>query len=186
MEAVLGALDGPRDRALFVLGLCSGFRITELLSLTLGDVAPLGHISDQVSVRRKNMKKKRAGRTVVLHQWAKEVIGIWIDCLRALGHIDPKTFLFLSRQGQNQAIGRTMAWNVLTSAYRKVGLSGKLGCHALRKTYCGNVHEALGHDLIKTQAAMDHADLNSTVCYLSFKREDIDRAILGLYKSKRK
>ena len=179
VKAVLKALVGPRDRALFVLGIRSGFRISELLSLTLRDVAPLGPVLVAVAVKRRNMKGKEAGRTVPLHQEARRHLRTWIGRLRGLGHTAPETFVFRSRKGGNRAIDAIQAWRRLTAAYRTAGLAGRLGSHAMRKTFANRVYERLHHDLVKTQQAMGHKDVNSTVAYLSFKQEDIDAAILG-------
>jgi integrase len=59
-----GGTYAARDRALFILGLKSGFRISELLSLRVGDVLQHGRLVDQVTVRRAHMKQQTEGRTV--------------------------------------------------------------------------------------------------------------------------
>jgi hypothetical protein len=46
------------DRALFVLGVKMGFRISELLSLTVGDVWQHGCFVDYVAIQRRHMKQK--------------------------------------------------------------------------------------------------------------------------------
>ena len=53
------------------------------------------------------------------------------------------------------------------------------GTHCLRKTFANNVHKALGGDLFRTSKAMRHSSPLSTLRYLSFKQEEIDRAILS-------
>lgn len=65
------------DKALFVTGVKSGFRISELLRLTVGDVYDHGRIVERVTVQRRHMKKKTEGRTVVLHPRARDAIGTW-------------------------------------------------------------------------------------------------------------
>ncbi len=183
VEAVLAAFDGPyaaRDRALFLLGVKSGFRISELLSLRLLDVMRAGRLLDRVSVARKNMKKKVEGRSVLLHPQAKEVLGVWIEQLRGNGYMTSDTFVFQSRKGRNAAMSRVQAYRVLQEAYERAGVAGNTGTHSMRKTFANNVHEKLGRDLLKTQKALGHKNINSTVSYLSFKQEEIDEAILGL------
>lgn len=69
----LGAF-AARDYALFILGIKSGFRSSEILSLKLGDVFYNGKIQDRVYVRRKHMKGRNEGRCVVLHPAAKTSI----------------------------------------------------------------------------------------------------------------
>ena len=183
VEAVLAAFDGPyadRDRALFLLGVKSGFRISELLSLRLLDILRAGRLLDRVSVARRNMKKKVEGRSVLLHPGAKEALSVWIEQLRANGYMTSDTFVFQSRKGRNAAMSRVQAYRVLQEAYERAGVEGHTGTHSMRKTFANNVHEKLGRDILKTQKALGHKNINSTVSYLSFREEEIDEAILGL------
>jgi len=55
----------------------------------------------------------------------------------------------------------------------------KGGTHAMRKTIANRVYHQLNHDLVKTQRAMGHKNINSTVAYLSFVEDEIDQAILA-------
>jgi site-specific recombinase XerD len=50
----------------------------------------------------------------------------------------------------------------------------------MRKTFANRVHVLLGRDLVKTQRALGHKNINSTVCYLSFLEDEIDAATLAL------
>lgn len=168
-----------RNLALFILGVRSGFRISELLSLTLGDVYQNGKVVDRVSVARRNMKKKTEGRTVKLHAEAKTALERWIPELVKRHGFEPEGFLFRSREGGNRPINRRQAWRILTSAYEKCGATGKLGTHAMRKTFAKRVHEKGGRDLVKTQKALGHRNINSTVSYLSFDEKEIDDIILA-------
>ena len=169
-----------RDRALFVLGTKSGFRISELLSLRIGDVIQSNRVVDRVTVRRANMKKKLEGRTVLLHPDAKAALAAWIDRLRTLGYMAADDFVFQSRNGANRPIGKVQAWKIIHRTAVTAGLTGKIGTHTLRKTFANAVYEKLGRDLVRTQKALGHRNINSTVSYLSFREEDIDAAILAL------
>lgn len=169
-----------RDRALFLLGVRSGFRVSELLSVRVQDVLDsTGAVLDRVYVERCNMKGRTCGRAVVLHPEARAAIGVWISELREAGALQAAAPLFVSRKGEAHSIGRVQAWRVLRLAYDHAGISGKLGTHAMRKTFASRVYELLGHDLVKTQRALGHASINSTVAYLSFAESDIDAAILA-------
>ena len=63
--------DAARDRALFVLGVKSGFRISEMLGLQVRDLLHRGRVTERVTVRRRLMKGRREGRTVLLHPEAQ-------------------------------------------------------------------------------------------------------------------
>lgn len=167
-----------RDQALFLLGVKSGFRISELLSLRLADVLQAGRLVDRVTVPRRHMKKKLEGRTVLLHPEAREVLSVWIEELKAAGYMTADAFVFQSRKGRNRPISRVQAWHVLAKAYQSNRLTGKLGTHSMRKTFANRIYDRLDHDLVKTQKALGHKNINSTVQYLSFREEEIDQAIL--------
>ena len=183
VEQTLQALSGlyaSRDRALFLLGVRSGFRISELLSLRLLDVCPRGKIVDRVTVARRHMKKKVEGRTLLLHPEAREALEVWLSELRELGYMTSDVWVFQSRKGRNQAMSRVQAYRILHAAFERVGIEGTLGTHSMRKTFANRMYERLDHDLLKTQKALGHKNINSTVSYLSFRQEEIDEAILGM------
>lgn len=171
---------GHRDRALFLLGVAAGFRISELLSLRVGDVEQHGRVVEAVSVARRNMKGSKAGRTVPLAPIAREAVASWLAVLRTDCPLLPKDGpLFASRKGGT--ISRVQAWRTLSRAYAVAGMTGKLGTHAMRKTFAGRVYDALGRDLVRTQAALGHRSVNSTVSYLSFAQSEVNAAILGVW-----
>lgn len=168
-----------RDKALFVLGCKTGFRISELLSLKVKDVFQYDEIVDRITVKRSSMKKKTAGRTVLLNEQAKKVLLPWVLQLA------PNDFLFRAHkdapnQVEGAPISRIQAWRLLNVKFKELNLTGKLGTHCMRKSYATKMYDLLDGDLVKTQKAMGHVSINSTVSYLSFREEDIDEAILKL------
>jgi len=70
-----------RDRALFILGLNTGFRISELLALNVGDVWDGERIRPQVKVTREKLKGGRgmrrkgiSSRTVPVNEAATQAL----------------------------------------------------------------------------------------------------------------
>ncbi len=169
-----------RDRALFLLGVKSGFRISELLSLRTRALIQGGRIADRVTVQRRHMKKKTEGRTVLLHPVAKAALAAWIDDASKELRFGPDSFVFQSRKGENRPITRVQFYRILANAFTRNGISGRLGTHSMRKSFANKIYDRLGGDLAKTQRALGHRNVNSTVQYLSFKEEEIDAAILAI------
>ena len=172
------------------MGHCTEFRISELLSLTVADVLKHGKIVDPLSVQRQHMKGGQAGKTsgraVALHPEARAALSVWLERLTKMlkGTLDPATPVFCSRvrdksTGLRRHISREQAWRILKEAFNSNELAGKLGTHAMRKTFCNRMYDKLNHDLVKTQRAMGHANINSTVQYLPFREEEIDAAVLA-------
>jgi site-specific recombinase XerD len=165
-----------RNRALVTLGVRSGLRVSELLALKVGQVWDGTKVEDGFYVQRKATKGKHAGASLIMHPDATTALTRWIKT----GAVSrpPNEFLFRSQQG-NGRLNRRSAWKVLHRAFRQAGVSGMLGTHCMRKTFANNVHQALGGDLFRTAKAMRHSSPLTTLKYLSFKQEEIDRAILA-------
>jgi integrase len=76
---------------------------------------------------------------------------------------------------------RLQAWRILQAAYEACGLAGKLGTHAIRKTSAHGIYEKVAHDLVKTQRALRHVNINSKVAYLGYQADaEVANAILSL------
>ena len=167
-----------RDRALVTLGVRTGLRISELLALKVGQVWDGKSTVARFYVARQATKGKHAGASIVLHPDAARALTLWIKAGGLAA--SPASYLFPSQKGAGRRLGRKSAWEILHPAFQKAGVMGMAGTHCLRKTFATNVHKALGGDLFRTSKAMRHSSPLTTLRYLSFKQEEIDRAILAI------
>lgn len=174
VQAVLAQLEHPRDRALFILGLRTGFRISELLSLTINDVFDGTQIRDRVRILKANLKGKSQSREVVLHPQAREALAVIV---RRRYHL-PGEALFQSRTGYG-AISRVQAHRILKAAYAKANVTGRVATHTMRKTFAHKVYNALKHDLVATKDALGHSSILNTIKYLAPNQSAIDSAVLS-------
>jgi integrase len=164
--AVLGSLKNARNRCLFLIGIKCGYRISEILSLTVENCTQHGKIKESITVTRANMKGKIRSRTVILHEDVKKaLVEMGVLNMNATDRLFP--------------IGRTQAFRIFKSVFNKEKLVGKVTTHSARKTFAKKIYHALKKDLIGTQKALGHASMNSTVSYLSFEQSEIDNAIKG-------
>lgn len=182
---LLEAMEGKfavRDRALAALLQFTGFRISEVLSLSIGDVWKHDRVTDFVSVRRKNMKKKTVGRTVVLVAPAKRYLEAWIRVIQAEGlSPSPEAALFQSRKGRRQAITYRQAQRIVEVACEKAEISGPIGTHSFRKAFASKVWEASGHDLLVVQQSLGHGSVESTRHYLATTAEAANAVIVKMF-----
>ena len=164
-----------RNRALVILGVRSGLRISELLSLKVEHVfdgrAPL----PRFYLARQSTKGRRAGASIVLHPDAAAALVQWIDAA-GLGIED---YLFPSQKRKDQSLDRRSAWRLLNRAFRSAGVHGMAGSHCMRKTFAKNVYKILKGDLFRTSQAMRHTSVVTTLRHLSFEQSEIDQAILA-------
>lgn len=177
-----------RNQTLFILGLNTGFRISELLSLKIGDVLPYTKITDYLTVKRENMKGKHSGRTVILNEITKQYLSNYLGNFEDIYGVIPtkELYLFKSQKSENKPISTRQGLNVLNRVYQDNELTGKLATHSMRKTFAKNIHEALGEDITKTQISLGHRDISSTQHYLSFNHVEINDAIKNLNLGKKK
>jgi integrase len=156
-----------RDATWFQLGLKTGFRISELLSIKLADLFEYGTLKTELLVARKNMKGKKRGRVVPL---SVEAQGILMDYIHTL----PKdqTFLFESNRGQ---LSRSQAWRGIKAAVEKAGLKGKIATHSPRKTLANRAYKASDKDLALVQRILGHSSIQSTIAYLNVEPENLNK-----------
>lgn len=178
--------DAIRDKTIFILGVTSGFRISELLTLRFRDVLANRRVRRVIEVKRRNMKQRRESRQVRINKQAQLSILSLIKHMQSFGTWSLDTYLFKSRKGRNSPITRQQAYYVLMAAFNKAGVTGKLGTHSMRKTFGNNIYDymlklsAEGKAIDpfrETAKALGHKDLSNTERYLSFRDEHLTAAI---------
>ncbi len=173
---IVKMLHNDRDRCLFILGVKTGFRISELLSLKVSDVTDkLGlsqtmicDINDSITVSRKDMKGKRQSRTVPLHKEAKAYLITYIKTL-------PVQY---EKQHRLFPISRIQAYRIIRNAALSCNIRGVVSTHSMRKTF-GQAVYTRTNNIVAAQRALGHASLSSTTHYLSVGQDEVDEAILA-------
>ena len=104
----------------------SGYRVSELLSIKVGDVFQHGQFRTHVVVEAKNMKGKKKSRAVVIHSAAKEAIAAYFAEYEAQWgrSMTPEMYLFRSQQGVNRAMSRTQIAKIMHDIYDSHKLTG--------------------------------------------------------------
>lgn len=179
--AVLNATPRIREKALLTLGFCTGYRISEILSLTLADVVTNGRLHSHITVKACNTKTK-TGRSVFLNNTARAALGELVESMK---HLPSDTPLFLSRksdsEGKAKAITRQQAHGIIKRHFAAIGEYGNVSTHSLRKTFAAEIYQATGK-IELVQLALGHKAITSTMSYLSFDTRAIDRAISELFE----
>ena len=177
-----------RDRCMAVMIRRGGFRISELLCLTLGDVVDQGQVLPVIYIAKRHTKRKRAGYRRDLHWEAREALTEWIDVLFEAGWQTREVCLFHSLGRVNRPISRQHAWKVINRAAKRwdgARLAGPIGPHSLRKSWGCDIFEASGKNLRAAQEALRHTSPETTSRYLPIASEELSRLILGQAARKR-
>lgn len=179
VHLALSCLQGKhsaRDRALFVLGLNTGFRISELLSLNIGDVYQYGHVVTRITVQRKNMKGKAQSRSMPVNPAARGALSEYVQLLVDNGYSVDTPLFFVWYRGLRR-MTRKQAWATLHNLFTTAQLDGCLGTHTMRKTFARVMFAAVNYRIEKLQKLLGHKWLNTTVQYIANIDEGLDDAV---------
>ena len=156
------------------MGIATGLRISEIISLQVKSVFEHGHVADRVTVAKKNMKGKTQGRSIILNDRAKQAISKLIK----EESLTEDMYLFTSKKGGH--ITRKQAWRILSDSYDALKLPGKVSTHSMRKSLAQRVWIASGKDIRKTQVSLGHASVNSTISYIGIDSNEVDELVLSI------
>ncbi|PGB24794.1 site-specific integrase [Bacillus toyonensis] len=155
------ALTGkPRDLLLFIFGINSALRISDVLKLKVGDVRG----KESISLKE---TKTRKSKRFHLNDSIKKAVTDLIPTTA-----DDNDWLFPSRKG-DKAITRVQAYRILNAAADRAGLNIEIGTHTLRKTFAFHAYKN-GTDLALLQTILNHSSQRETLVYLCIEQKQID------------
>ena len=156
-----------RNRGLFMLGVSTGGRISELLSLTVGDVYQNQKPVTDLLFDRSIVKGGEVSRAVPVNSDGRRAISdliAWHE--EKYNTIAPSRPLFPSRNKNGSvAMNRQTAHEMLKKAFQAAGLNGKLATHSLRKSFAQRVYEESG-DIYLVQELLGHRNVSTTQKYI--------------------
>ena len=161
-----------RDLLLFVTGINTALRISDLLPLKIGDfLDERGQIKRRFWIREKKRGKRHE---VVINNSIRETLQEHLEAYPGIAS-DPERFVFFSTQSPTYAepIKRGQAWKVITNICRDVGLTGNYGTHTLRKTW-GYHARMQGVDLALIMHKLNHSSLAYTKRYLGITDNELE------------
>ncbi|ASK14454.1 TPA: site-specific integrase [Bacillus cereus] len=150
----------PRDLLLFIFGINSALRISDILKLKVGDV------SGKESISLKETKTRKSKRFHLNASIKKAVVELIPPTA------DDNDWLFPSRKG-DKAISRIQAYRILNTAADRAGLNIEIGTHTLRKTFAFHAYKN-GTDLALLQTILNHSSQRETLVYLCIEQKQID------------
>jgi integrase len=160
----------PRDLALFVIGINTNLRASDLVQLTAGQVRHCTSPGCEIEITEKKTGKVRR---ITLNKAAVEAVQNLLKA-NCLSNNDP---LFKSQRGQ--ALTVSSIHRLVKSWCRDIGLKGNYGSHTLRKTFGYHARQA-GVSLPILVELFNHASQKQTMTYLGIQPEEIKDAYLAL------
>lgn len=147
---------------LFMMGINTGLRISDLLPLKVEDLKGKKHI---VIIEKKTGKEKR----FLINPMLKKEIDKFIEGKQE------HQYLFESNRGYDHPISRIQAYRVLNAASKKCDLN-EIGTHTLRKTF-GYWHYQIYKDVAILQDIFNHSSPSITLRYIGINQDIKDQTI---------
>ena len=182
IRLVSACFDGTfeaRNRGLFMLGVSTGGRISELLSLQIGDVWQNGSAVTDLLFDKSIVKGGEVSRAVPVNRDGRLAIDALV-AWHAEQYQDTQASrpLFPSRNGQGnpQRISRRTAHDVLKKAFEDAGLNGHLATHSMRKSFAQRLYDRTG-DIFAVQEMLGHKAVSTTQKYLGVNYASVREAV---------
>lgn len=169
-----GTLRGLRDRAMLSLMYAAGLRVSELVSLTLGDIDRARGI---VSALGKGKKR----RLVPLGEVALDHLSAYLEARgaaeansRESGKLTKSSsWLFPSPRGGK--LTRQAFWKIVGKSGRSAGLRSHVHPHQLRHSFATHLLSG-GADLRSVQTLLGHANVATTEIYTHVSQDRVRQA----------
>ena len=164
-----------RNRSLLMLGVSVGGRISEMLALIIGDVWQNGRPVKDLLFLKGIVKGRESARMVPVNENGQKAIADLIQWHRQkFGTLDLSRPLFVSRK--RGRLDRTQAHRVLSAAYQKASLNGKLATHSLRKSFAQRIYDATS-DIYLVKELLGHKEVETTREYLGVSYQKMQKAV---------
>ncbi|MGS2776972.1 tyrosine-type recombinase/integrase [Robertmurraya sp. GLU-23] len=158
MKWALKRFCSNRDYILFLTGINTGLRISDLLKLKVKDL-------------------KRKKRIMILEGKTKKARSIQLDNIyreiqEYIKTLDDSEWLFPSRKG-DKPITVVQAYRQLNKAAEMAEITEGIGTHTMRKTF-GYWHYKQFKDVAQLQIILNHAHPEITLRYIGITAEEIE------------
>lgn len=158
-------LKNMRDYVMYMFGIYSGLRISDILKFRVRDVRG----KDYISIREKKTGKEKK---FPINKELKVILDEYIK--------DKKDYeyLFKTPNKPNSPITRQQAYNVLSNAAKHFGIDS-VGTHTLRKTFGYHIYKQT-NDAAMLMDIFNHSDIHTTLRYIGINQDCKNKAYNGL------
>lgn len=159
-----------RNYVLFVMGVYTVLRISDLLELCWEDVY------------NEEIKRFRQHLIITEHKTGKrKSIALNNHVIQALTmYLPHRKSEFIFDNGRGKALSRVQAWRIMNEATTAVGLDDTIACHGLRKTWGYHAWTSQQVSPVVIMDIYNHSSYEVTKRYLGVEQDDLDKAYLDI------
>lgn len=154
-----------RDALLFMFGIYSGLRVSDIIKLRVRDVKG----KDRLVVREVKTGKEKV---LKINNALRKEIAAYIKGMKDY------EVLFKSGRGINKPISRQQAYNIINSAGKHFGLE-RIGTHTMRKTFGYHIYQKT-KDITLVQQLLNHSAPEITMAYIGLTQKTMEDAVASL------
>ena len=162
--------DSPRDLALFIIGINTKLRASDLVALTVGMVRNLS-AGDHFDIKEKKTGKNNS---ITVNNAVVTAVQALLATMPDATDDQP---LFQSRKG-GAALSPISINKMVKSWCNQINLKGNYGSHTLRKTFGYHHRVTFGTDIPTLMQMFGHATQKQTLAYLGIQPEEIKTAYM--------
>lgn len=151
-----------RNYIMWMMGIYSGLRISDILRLRVRDV----HKKQHINIREMKTGKQK---TFEINPALSKALNKYCEGRRS------DEYLIKSRERDNQPITRSMAYKILQDAAEQFGLES-MGTHSMRKTFGYHFYKQT-KDVVTLMKIFNHSHQGITLRYIGIEQEAINEAI---------
>lgn len=152
-----------RNYMMFIVGLNTGLRISDILPLKVGDLR-----DNHLRLRETKTRKQKM---------IKITPGLKRELKSYLADKEDHEFMFQSRIGSNKPISRSMAYKILREAADAYNLVD-IGTHTLRKTFGYHFYKQT-KNIALLMDIFNHSEEKITLRYIGVNQDIRDKAMTG-------
>lgn len=163
--------NNDRNYVMFLLGIYTGLRISDILKLRVKDVIDLTNrkekrkIKKQIILREQKTSKQKI---IKINPILKEPLEEYVQ------DKEMYEYLIKSRQGFNKPISRKRAYEILKELGEIFDVES-LGCHSMRKTF-GYHYYKQTKDIALLQKIFNHSSPAITLAYIGIDQDRMNKA----------
>lgn len=150
-----------RDYLLFVFGINTGLKISEILTIRWCDI-----LNENGTVKNFMERDSKRNIPIYVNSKVKYAITLYLSSLSYQFH----DYVFKSSK-TSEPITRQQAYRIINKAAKNVGIEGNIGTHSMRKTFGYHAYKK-GIAIALLQKIFHHTSSSETLKYLGINKEE--------------